>query len=242
MKILNCAVQTLKLTFLAPGFTAQRRSHDAPSLNRHRPGRNPRTFLFVLIRRGGSQVRLRAGSQGDAGESRRRVEGRQGEGPRDVQQGRGRLQGPRPLRLLRERLGRRHDRASLPEGRTPSGHRREEGLSPRKSDHGDGRGREDPKRDLLVASPRNRDAAREAHLLHEGRGPDLRGRVLQAVDVRHVHALSLFAASSYGALKLLPFWDPLRGDPRFEKIVESLAPKNRKAQPCCSAQMKYWEI
>jgi tetratricopeptide (TPR) repeat protein len=30
---------------------------------------------------------------------------------------------------------------------------------------------------------------------------------------------------SYGALKLLPFWDPLRGDPRFEKIVQSLAPK-----------------
>jgi TolB-like protein/Tfp pilus assembly protein PilF len=32
---------------------------------------------------------------------------------------------------------------------------------------------------------------------------------------------------SYGALKLLPFWDPLRGDPRFEKIVPSLAPKER---------------
>jgi hypothetical protein len=31
--------------------------------------------------------------------------------------------------------------------------------------------------------------------------------------------------TSYGALKLLPFWDPLRGDPRFEKIVSSLAPK-----------------
>ena len=30
---------------------------------------------------------------------------------------------------------------------------------------------------------------------------------------------------SYGALKLFPVWDPLRGDPRFEKIVESLAPK-----------------
>jgi TolB-like protein/Tfp pilus assembly protein PilF len=30
---------------------------------------------------------------------------------------------------------------------------------------------------------------------------------------------------SYGQLKLLPFWDPLRGDPRFEKIVASLAPK-----------------
>ena len=30
---------------------------------------------------------------------------------------------------------------------------------------------------------------------------------------------------SYGALKLHPLWDPLRGDPRFEKIVASLAPK-----------------
>jgi TolB-like protein/tRNA A-37 threonylcarbamoyl transferase component Bud32 len=30
---------------------------------------------------------------------------------------------------------------------------------------------------------------------------------------------------SYGQLKLLPFWDPLRRDPRFEKIVASLAPK-----------------
>ena len=30
---------------------------------------------------------------------------------------------------------------------------------------------------------------------------------------------------SYGELKLMPFWDPLRGDPRFEKIVASLAPK-----------------
>ena len=31
---------------------------------------------------------------------------------------------------------------------------------------------------------------------------------------------------SYGALKLFPFWDPLRGDPRFEQIVASLAPKD----------------
>jgi TolB-like protein/class 3 adenylate cyclase/Tfp pilus assembly protein PilF len=30
---------------------------------------------------------------------------------------------------------------------------------------------------------------------------------------------------SYGRLRLHPFWDPLRGDPRFEKIVASLAPK-----------------
>ena len=25
---------------------------------------------------------------------------------------------------------------------------------------------------------------------------------------------------TYGQLKLLPFWDPLRGDPRFEKLIE----------------------
>jgi len=35
-------------------------------------------------------------------------------------------------------------------------------------------------------------------------------------------------AISYGRLKLLPWWDPLRGDPRFEKIVADLAPKETK--------------
>src|SRR5437868_94746 len=46
------------------------------------------------------------------------------------------------------------------------------------------------------------------------------------------HALQKLAISAqipggvtYGQLKLHPFWDPLRGDPRFEKIVASLAPK-----------------
>jgi TolB-like protein/class 3 adenylate cyclase/Tfp pilus assembly protein PilF len=33
---------------------------------------------------------------------------------------------------------------------------------------------------------------------------------------------------SYGLLKLHPYWDSLRGDPRFEKIVASLAPKETK--------------
>ena len=33
---------------------------------------------------------------------------------------------------------------------------------------------------------------------------------------------------TYGDLRLNPMWDPLRGDPRFEKIVASLAPKE-----CC---------
>src|SRR5262249_13617866 len=35
---------------------------------------------------------------------------------------------------------------------------------------------------------------------------------------------------SYGQLKLMPFWDPLRGDPRFEKIVASLAPKQARVE------------
>jgi hypothetical protein len=40
--------------------------------------------------------------------------------------------------------------------------------------------------------------------------------------------IQLPATTSYGRLKLLPFWDPLRGDPRFEKIVAELAPKEAK--------------
>jgi adenylate cyclase len=31
------------------------------------------------------------------------------------------------------------------------------------------------------------------------------------------------------SIAVLPFWDPLRGDPRFEKIVASLAPKESAA-------------
>ena len=37
-------------------------------------------------------------------------------------------------------------------------------------------------------------------------------------------AIRLPSFLSYGQLKLLPYWDPLRGDPRFEAIVTSLAP------------------
>ncbi len=35
---------------------------------------------------------------------------------------------------------------------------------------------------------------------------------------------------SYGQLRLHPFWDPLRGDPRFDKIVASLAPVDPPTQ------------
>ena len=34
-----------------------------------------------------------------------------------------------------------------------------------------------------------------------------------------------YGTITYGQLKLMPYWDPLRGDPRFEKIVASLAPQ-----------------
>jgi len=38
-------------------------------------------------------------------------------------------------------------------------------------------------------------------------------------------AIQRAQSPSYGQLKLLPTWDPLRGDPCFEQIVASLAPK-----------------
>jgi TolB-like protein/class 3 adenylate cyclase/Tfp pilus assembly protein PilF len=40
--------------------------------------------------------------------------------------------------------------------------------------------------------------------------------------------VQLPGTASYGRLKLLPFWDPLRGDRRFEKIIADLAPKESK--------------
>ena len=40
-----------------------------------------------------------------------------------------------------------------------------------------------------------------------------------------VIALRSTSLLNYGKLKLSPFWDPLRGEPCFEEIVASLAPK-----------------
>ena len=39
-------------------------------------------------------------------------------------------------------------------------------------------------------------------------------------------AIARQRSSATANLKLIPIWDPLRGDPRFEKIVASLAPRN----------------
>jgi len=38
-------------------------------------------------------------------------------------------------------------------------------------------------------------------------------------------AITLPSTVNYGVLRLHPFWDDLRGDPRFEKLVASMAPK-----------------
>jgi TolB-like protein len=40
--------------------------------------------------------------------------------------------------------------------------------------------------------------------------------------------LKIPSTLSYGNLKLHPYWDELRGDPRFEKIIADLAPKNTR--------------
>src|SRR6266404_2477469 len=48
-----------------------------------------------------------------------------------------------------------------------------------------------------------------------------RDRAIEAVE----KLLTMPGYVNYGRLKLHPLWAPLRGDPRFEKIVNSLAPK-----------------
>ncbi len=49
---------------------------------------------------------------------------------------------------------------------------------------------------------------------------------LACEHMEKARGLSGFGLLTYGQLKLLPQWDPLGGDPRFEKIVASLAPKS----------------
>jgi hypothetical protein len=46
----------------------------------------------------------------------------------------------------------------------------------------------------------------------------------QAIEVLQ-KLVSMPGYTNYGRLKLHPLWSPLRGDPRFEKIVSALAPK-----------------
>ena len=51
--------------------------------------------------------------------------------------------------------------------------------------------------------------------------------VEQLATSAHNPAPGDWYGTTYGDLKLNPVWDPLRGDPRFDKIVASLAPKKK---------------
>jgi hypothetical protein len=47
-----------------------------------------------------------------------------------------------------------------------------------------------------------------------------------------LNSLATFCGgATYGALKLLPFWDPLRGDPRFEKLCQPEAKASHGQKP-----------
>jgi len=66
---------------------------------------------------------------------------------------------------------------------------------------------------------RNITAGREAALIYAWTGE-------KNLAIDQVAAtLQIPSDLNYGKLRLHPFWDPLRGDPRFEKLVASLAPK-----------------
>ena len=84
----------------------------------------------------------------------------------------------------------------------------------------------------------NREAKRAAELLPVAKDSIDGARVIKYLALTYAWAgkkdasLSELSAAvklpgylNYGELKLDPIWDPLRGDPRFEKIVASLAPK-----------------
>ena len=64
-------------------------------------------------------------------------------------------------------------------GRTAKRRSRKEGLSARQRDHGESHRRQGKRGNLLVASPRLRQATRKAHFLHEDWRPNLRRRLLQ---------------------------------------------------------------
>jgi eukaryotic-like serine/threonine-protein kinase len=72
-----------------------------------------------------------------------------------------------------------------------------------------------PERDAVVGVLLLTDLARIYALTGE------KGLALQQLEI----VSKLPAGPTYGYLRLDPVWDALRGDPRFEKIVASLAPK-----------------
>ena len=87
--------------------------------------------------------------------------------------------------------------------------------------------------------PEAQDEARRATALYPPEqdarlGPELQAFLAQVLALtgereEAIRILQRFcgkpAGPAYGWLKLDPDWDPLRGDPRFEALVASLAPK-----------------
>ena len=49
-------------------------------------------------------------------------------------------------------------------------------------------------------------------------------------------ALRFSSGITYGLLRTLPMWDPLRGDPRFEALAEKIVPAREFAQPMSPAK------
>lgn len=79
----------------------------------------------------------------------------------------------------------------------------------------------------LILRPVSNDAVDGAHLTGRLAGVYAQvGEIDRALTILE-EAAKLRNGPNYGELKLDAVWDPLRGDPRFEKIVASLAPAPR---------------
>ena len=85
-------------------------------------------------------------------------------------------------------------------------------------------------RRAIELAPNAQEAMRGPHN-NEGFARTQLAMICAWVDERELALEQLEAVTKipggpgYGGLRLSPMWDPLRGDPRFEKIVASLAPK-----------------
>jgi hypothetical protein len=77
---------------------------------------------------------------------------------------------------------------------------------------------------LWLRYQQNRNGVNFDKLYLVGHRSSFRFRGLQQLETG-LRAPIASDAASYGALELLPFWHPLRGDPRFEQVVASLAPR-----------------
>jgi hypothetical protein len=79
-----------------------------------------------------------------------------------------------------------------------------------------------PQRPALSGTGRGKDAIGPKEILAEKANARTTGDGELAVE--QLEALAQIpGGESYGDLRLSPEWDPLRGDPRFEKIIVKMA-------------------